>query len=131
MVSTPSRSRQATMISQPIMAGPTSARSVRSGALAVFGVAIFFVFVLIRVFGRRRRLTKNPRPFPAVGFCRNSRSVSTSANGVAIYDDYQRNDLPKFHNHRRGLYSKVVERSSGQAASSGMVMGLGRRAPLG
>ncbi|MGH8527119.1 MAG: hypothetical protein ACREXY_23815, partial [Gammaproteobacteria bacterium] len=61
--------------------------------------------------GIRRGPIKNPRPFPAVGFCRNSCSVSTSANGVAIYDD-QRNNLSNFHNHQPGHYGKGAEGSS-------------------
>src|SRR5881397_2577498 len=95
IVSTPSRSRQATMISQPNIAGPTSARSVC--LVSIFGAAVFFVLVFIFVIGCQPRANKKPtvvtlRRSPAVGCCRNSRLASTSANGGVPYD-YQRDYL--------------------------------------
>ena len=59
------------------------------------------------------RVTKNPRPFRAVGFYRNFSSVSTSANGVVNYDD-QQNDLSNISEHCalkiRGRSRKVKRR---------------------
>src|ERR1041385_2452578 len=70
MVSTPSRSRQATRISLPDMVGPTSARDFVAGVLREDSLRVLFMFFF--GCGRRRGETKNPRPFPAVGSCRNS-----------------------------------------------------------
>jgi hypothetical protein len=41
--------------------------------------------------GGTARVTKNPQPFPAVGFVKFLRS--TSANGVANYNDDQNDSL--------------------------------------
>jgi hypothetical protein len=47
-------------------------------------VSFFFV-------GGTARVTKNPQPFPAVGFVKFLRSTST--NGVANYNDDQNDSL--------------------------------------
>src|SRR6185436_8377225 len=61
---------------------------------------------------RGRRAIKNPRPFPAVGSCRDLFLRSTSRHSVADYDDYQCN-LPNNSIHC-GAQSSEREKS-GQA----------------
>src|SRR5882672_7320242 len=98
MTSTFARSSASTKMSRPNIDGPTSVLAgavdlARVAAFLVFAMAVVVVFILlIRSFGfpaSRSQVTKNPRPFPAVGSCRNCCLPSTSANGVGNYDDQQ------------------------------------------
>jgi hypothetical protein len=72
MTSTPSRSSASTIMSRPNMAAPISARFAvdltARGVVADFLGGVVLLMMLLGC-GGRRRLTKNPRPFPAVGFC--------------------------------------------------------------
>lgn len=101
MTSTPARSRASTKISRPNISGPTSALPAEDAFVVFLVFAVAFVLLIRSMFcGRRSRVTKNPRPFPAVGCCRNCYLPSTSPSGVAAYDDYQQVDLYESANHR-------------------------------
>src|ERR1700730_7705438 len=98
MASTPSRSRQAMRISLPFMPGPISAR-FRAGDFFVVSKVLLMFF-----YGCDWPpwiITKNPRPLPAVGFCRNSVSVSTVPGGIDAYqrDGYYNQDMSNVFHH--------------------------------
>jgi hypothetical protein len=66
------------------------------------------------VCGGRPRVTKNPQPLPAVGFVKVLRS--TSASGVANYDDYQTNGLTDVFQH---CGSSLIKIRAGSSSKSG------------
>src|SRR5882724_6726269 len=105
MVSTPSRSRQATRISLPDMTGPSSERLAGCAFLSsvwVLFIPVFAFGLAPKAFGvGGRRCTKNPRPFASRGFLSKSNLLSTSPNGVANYDDQNQSDLSNVFPHRR------------------------------
>jgi hypothetical protein len=81
------------------MARPTSARLACAPVVALFFFSTVGDCLLITMFliGCPARAIKNPRPFPAVGFCQNRFSRSTSRHGAVNYDDDQRNLPNQFH----------------------------------
>src|SRR4030095_3228498 len=103
MTSPPSRSRASTRMSRPNMTGPTSARPTGAGfGLARAVAAVFFVLAVVFVllitfccwpaFGGRRN--KKPTTVASRGCLSKSFGLSTSANGVANYNDDQQDYLP-------------------------------------
>src|SRR4051812_3817175 len=82
IVSTPSRSRQATRISLPDIVGPTSARFV-AGAFLLDSVVLFMRFCGFDWVAADHKKTHDR--LPAVGFCRN----------LVIFDKRRRRRLPR------------------------------------
>src|SRR5438046_882649 len=93
IVSTPSRSRQATRISLPDIVGPSSPRF---SAGAVFVSACVVLLIIIFAFMASVPRVDNKKThdrLPAVGSYRNPSLTSTSAYGAANYDDDQQSNL--------------------------------------
>src|ERR1039458_107836 len=84
MVSTPSRSRQATRISLPDIVGPSST-VLPTGAFLLVSVVLFIC--LLQLWLAAAGAQKSPRPFPSRGLLSKLCLPSTSAYGVANYDD--------------------------------------------
>ena len=101
IASTPSRSRQATRISLPFMAGPTSARLRVAGTLFAVLCSIplscscHFWFVA----GLSRGSNKKPTTVASRGFLSKFYSASTSPGGIAAYGNDYQNDLSNIHYH--------------------------------
>ena len=85
MVSTPSRSRQATRISLPDMVGP------RSTFLPAFFFAGSVVLLIFASCGCdwQPQVKKKPTTVSSRGFLSKLKSHSTSADGAVSYDDDQ------------------------------------------
>ena len=58
---------------------------------------LFLILIIFWFVAAPARVTKNPQPLPAVGFVKSVRS--TSANGIAGYDDYQNDSLRHVFQH--------------------------------
>jgi hypothetical protein len=106
-----------------------------AGAAVFLFFAVVIVFVLlIRFLGLpagRSQVTKNPRPFPAVGSCRNCCLPSTRSNGVGNYDD-QQVYLNKGANHRPDFKPNgSVGSSVDSAARAGHLENMGSEMPPG
>src|SRR5205823_5369402 len=112
MVSTPSRSRQATRISLPDMVGPNSA------FFAVFEVSVCVV-LLISAFaflaGSPRIHKKTHEPFPAVGSCRNSNQARQAPTASPITTTTSRLTCRTISNIRR---DSSLDPSGGQGRIS-------------
>src|ERR1039457_4936473 len=98
MVSTPSRSRQATRISLPDIVGPSST-VLPAGAFLL--VSVVLLICLLQLWLAAAGAQKSPRPFPSRGLLSKLCLPSTSAYGVANYDDDDDDDdqsyLPNVH----------------------------------
>src|SRR5213078_4551347 len=92
IVSTPSRSRQATRISLPDIAGPSSGRLFAAFLVSLCAVLLIGCFaVFSRTVGRRR--IKKPTTVASRGFLSKLNSRSTSPYGGVAYDDDQQSHL--------------------------------------
>src|ERR1035441_4848206 len=94
MVSTPSRSRQATRISLPDIVGPSS---TVLPARAFFLISVVFLICFLRLRLAAAGAQKSPRPFPSRGLLSKLSLPSTSAYGVANDDDDDQSYLPNVH----------------------------------
>src|ERR1017187_5865050 len=107
MVSTPSRSRQATRISLPDIVGPSS---TVLPARAFLIIAVVLLICLLRLRLAAAGAQKSPRPFASRGLLSKLSLSSTSAYGVANDDDGQQSYLSNVHYHGRE-YSKTAQGS--------------------
>src|ERR1035441_2732901 len=107
MVSTPSRSRQATRISLPDIVGPSS---TVLPARAFLLISVVLLICLLRLRLAAAGAQKSPRPSASRGLLSKLSLPSTSAYGVANYDDGQQSYLSNVHYHGRE-YSKIAQGS--------------------
>src|ERR1019366_5702573 len=98
MVSTPSRSRQATRISLPDIVGPSST-VLPAGAFLLASVVL--LICLLQLWLAAAGAQKSPRPFPSRGLLSKLSLRSTNAYGVANYDDNVQSCLSNVHYHGR------------------------------
>src|ERR1035441_3872329 len=98
MVSTPSRSRQATRISLPDIVGPSS---TVLPARAFLLISVVLLICLLCLWLAAAGAQKSPRPFASRGLLSKLSLPSTSAYGVANYDDGQQGYLSNVHYHGR------------------------------
>src|ERR1039457_6185118 len=98
MVSTPSRSRQATRISLPDIVGPSST-VLPAGVFLL--VSVVLLICLLCLWLAAAGAQKSPRPFASRGLLSKLSLPSTSAYGVANYDDDQQGYLSNVHYHGR------------------------------
>src|ERR1039457_7658820 len=107
MMSKPSRSRQATTVTLPDIVGPSST-VLPAGAFLLVSVVLFIC--LLQLWLAAAGAQKSPRPFPSRGLLSKLSLRSTSAGGVANYDDDQQSYLSNVHYHGRE-YSKSAQGS--------------------
>src|ERR1039457_6404114 len=98
MVSTPSRSRQATRISLPDIVGPSSTVLLAGACLLV---SVVLLICLLQLWLAAAGAQKSPRPVPRRGLLSEICLPSTSAHRVANYDDDDQIYLPNVYYHGR------------------------------